>query len=144
MNKELLKQYNNLYNQTERKELIAFMLTQFRELNGLQKKEVAELIGIKPQTYGAYESGRNETPAEVLVRLSFLYDVPVDVLIQRDNTSKTELSAQEQLAFYDEQIQELKEQLLKGSPEAQAALSQLVEGIEELNNSMKKATSQDN
>ena len=144
MNKELLNQYNNLYNQTERKELIAFMLTQFRELNGLQKKEVAELIGIKPQTYGAYESGRNEAPAEVLVRLSFLYDVPVDILIQRNSMSKTKASAQNQLAYYDEQIQELKEQLLKGSPEAQAVFSQFVEGIEELNNTMKKATSQDN
>ena len=90
MNIELLKKYDNLYDQSERKILTAVMLCAYREANNLQKKEVAELIGIKPQTYGAYESGRNETPTEVLVRLSILYDVPVDVLIQRDNMSKTE------------------------------------------------------
>ena len=93
MNTELLKQYNNLYDVTERKALIADMLTAFREMNRLQKKDVAEYLGIKPQTYNAYESGRNEPPAEILVRLSLLYDVPIDVLVQKDNMSKTQKSA---------------------------------------------------
>lgn len=138
MNIELLKKYDNLYNQTERKQLIALMICEFRKANGLQKKEVAELIGIKPQTYGAYESGRNETPAEVLVRLSMLYDVPVDVLIQRDNMSKTEKSAQEQLEYYDEQINQLREDLLKGDPKTKEAFSQFIDSVQAMTDALKE------
>lgn len=138
MNVELLKRYNNLYDQAERKQLIALMISEFRKANGLQKKEVAELIGIKPQTYGAYESGRNETPAEVLVRLSMLYDVPVDVLIQRDNMSKTEKSAQEQLEYYDEQINQLREELLKGDPKTKEVFSQFIDSIQEMTDVLKE------
>lgn len=135
-----LKTYNNLYNQTERKLLTAAMLKAFRENNNLQKKEVAELIGIKPQTYGAYESGRNEAPAEVLVRLSMLYEVPVDLLVQRDNMSKTEKSAQEQLAMYDEQIKGLKEAILKGDVNATEQFSKLIDGIQALTDVLKEKT----
>ena len=138
MNIELLKQYNNLYDQTERKLLTAAMLKAFRESNGLQKKEVAELIGIKPQTYGAYESGRNETPAEVLVRLSMLYNIPVDILVQRDNMSKTEKSMQEQLEYYDEKIKELKEAMLRGDAEATEQFAKFLEAIQELTEAIKE------
>lgn len=141
MNLELLKQYNNLYDQSERKQMIASMICEFRKANKLQKKEVAELIGIKPQTYGAYESGRNETPAEVLVRLSMLYDVPVDILIQRDNMSKTEKSAQEQLEFYNEQINQLREELLKGDPQTKEVFSQLLDGLQAMNDTLKEKVS---
>lgn len=139
MNIELLKKYDNLYDQSERKILTAVMLCAYREANKLQKKEVAELIGIKPQTYGAYESGRNETPTEVLVRLSILYDVPVDVLIQRDNMSKTEKSAQEQLNYYDEQINELREELLKGDPKTKEAFSQFIDSVQAMTDVLREA-----
>ncbi len=138
MNIELLKTYNNLYDQNERKLLTAAMLRAFREANKLQKKDVAELIGIKPQTYGAYESGRNETPAEVLVRLSMLYDVPVDVLVQREKISKDSKTAQEQLAVYDEQINQLKEALLKGDIDATDRLSKLIDGMQALTDAIKE------
>lgn len=138
MNIELLKRYNNLFDQTERKMLTAAMLRAFRETYNLQKKEVAELIGIKPQTYGAYESGRNETPAEVLVRLSMLYDVPVDLLIQRDKMSRDDKSAHEQLEYFDEQINELREAILRGDGETSEQFSQFIEGIQALTNAIKE------
>ena len=54
-----------------------------RELYGLQMKEIASYIGINNQTYRTYEIGRNEAPQEVIVRLSFLYEVPTDYLLQK-------------------------------------------------------------
>ncbi len=130
MNLEQLKLYNNLYEINERKTLIAQMLSAFRESNHLQKKDVAEYLGIKPQTYNAYESARNEPPAEILVRLSLLYDVPVDILIQRNNMSKTQKSAKEQLDYYDEQIDQLKEEVLKsGNNES---LQMFLDGVKQL------------
>lgn len=138
MDTRLLETYNNLYNQTERKLMTASMIKAFRETHGLQKKEVAELIDIKPQTYGAYESGRNETPIEVLVRLSMLYNVPVDVLVQRDNMSRTDKTAKEQLELYDEQIKELREAMLKGDSEATEQFSKLIEGLQALTDAIKE------
>lgn len=135
MNTELLKRYNNLYDVTERKALIADMLTAFREMNRLQKKDVAEYLGIKPQTYNAYESGRNEPPAEILVRLSLLYDVPIDVLVQKDNMSKTQKSAKEQLDYYDKQIDQLKEELIKTGNSEDIQL--FLDGVKQLTEAMK-------
>ncbi len=34
------------------------------------QKEVAEAIGVSTQSYATYERGRNEAPAEVLIRLA--------------------------------------------------------------------------
>ena len=122
-----LQVYNNLYEITERKQLIADMLTALRETNHYQKKDVAQFIGIKPQTYGAYESGRNEPPAEILVRLSLLYDFPVDLLVQRDNMSKTKDSIKKQMDYYNEQLDMIKTELLKSdnSENAQLVIDQL-------------------
>ena len=138
MSIETLKLYNQLYTKTERKQLIADMITEFRKLYKYQKKEVAELIGIKPQTYGAYESGRNEIPAEILVRLSILYDTPTDVLMQRDVMAKNEETAKSQLDRYDEEISKLREEVLKGKPEATELITQMLQGIQELNDNLKK------
>lgn len=137
MDTRLLETYNNLYNQTERKLMTASMIKAFRETHGLQKKEVAELIGIKPQTYGAYESGRNETPIEVLVRLSMLYNVPVDVLVQRDIMTKTDKTAREQIQLYDEQLKEIKEAVLRGDTGVSEQFSKLIEGLQELTTAIK-------
>lgn len=123
-----LQMYNNLYDISERKQLIADMLTVLRETKHYQKKDVAEFLNIKPQTYGAYESGRNEPPAEILIRLSLLYDVPVDIIIQRDNMSKSQDSLKKQLDYYDEQLDQIKADLLKtDSKSAQMLIEQFKE-----------------
>lgn len=139
MSIEDVKLYNQLYTNAERKQMIADMVAEFRKINKYQKKAVAEIIGIKPQTYGAYESGRNEIPAEIIVRLSLLYDVPTDVLMQRDVMTKSKETAKEQLDRYDEELNKLREEVLKGKPEASEMLTQLVKGIQELNDTLKKS-----
>lgn len=138
MNIETLQNYNCLYNNTERKELIAESIVTLRKSNNLTMKEVAKLIGITSQAYGAYERGRNEPPAEVLVRLSMLYDVSIDVLVQKDNLNKDKLTVKKQLDIYDEQIKQLKAELLKGDPEAQKALTTMLDTIQNLNDTIRE------
>ena len=140
MNIEKLREYNNLYDNSERKELIAESISTFRKSNNLSMKEVAELIGISPQAYGAYERGRNEPPAEVLVRLSMLYDVPIDVLVQRDNFNKERLTTVKQLDMYDEQIKQLRAELLKGDPEAQKIWTEYLDKIQGLTDTIREIT----
>ena len=138
MNIEKLQNYNNLYDNTERKQLIAESMILLRTSNNLQMKEVAELIGITPQAYGAYERGRNEPPTEVLVRLSMLYDVSIDLLVQRDNFNKDRLTVKKQLDMYDEQIKQLRAELLKGDPKAQKALTEMLDTIQGLTDTMRE------
>lgn len=110
-----LDTYNNLYTQQERKELIAIGIKAYREGKGLSQKEVATALGINVQTYAAYERGRNEAPAEILVRLSLYYDIPLDVLMQRDNMAKNKLETSKQLDNAQAEIAELQKKLASES-----------------------------
>ena len=129
---EKLKTYNNLYSVDERKQLIRESLQNFRLSKGLKQKEVAELIGINYQTYCNYEGGRCEPPTEYLVRLSKLYEVPVDILIQSDNMSKDLNSQQKLLDIYRKQIDDLKKQMEESPSETNYALNAIVNQIEKL------------
>ncbi len=129
---EKLKAYNNLYTVEERKQLIRESLQTIRLSKGLKQKEVAELIGINYQTYCNYESGRCEPPVEYLVRLSKLYEVPVDILVQVDNLNKDTKSQQMVLDTYKKQIDDLKKQMKESPSEANYALNAIVNQIEKL------------
>lgn len=84
----MLAPYECQFSADERKALIAATLAMVRKDKGYSQKEVAAWIGISQATYSAYERGRNEPPAEILVRLSYLYACRVDDLIQRDRLKK--------------------------------------------------------
>lgn len=99
--------YNNLYEIDERKQLIASELIILRTQKGYTQKEVAEKIDIKLGTYNAYEKARSEPPAEILVRLSFLYDVSIDEIVQKDNMLKDPKEIEKKLGEYQKAISEL-------------------------------------
>ena len=82
-------EYQNLFTADERKRMIAQTINELRKSKGLSQKEVSAIIGISQATYSAYERGRNEPSAEILVRLSYLFNCPVDILVQRDRTYRT-------------------------------------------------------
>ena len=107
---EKLKKYNYLYNKQERKELIARNIIELRKNARLQQKEVAELLKVQYQTYRNYESGASEPPAEMLVRLSKLYDKPVDIIIGADDYSKDKDKARK---IFEEQEREISELIAK-------------------------------
>ncbi len=133
-------EYNNIFTQAERKKLIAETLKFLRNSKRMTQQEVAEILDIQQQTYATYERGRNEPPAEILVRLSYLYDVPVDIIIQRDNMSKDETTLKNQIEMFDEVIDEMRNKVLSGDPEMRKQLSQLTETISDFTKAIEKIT----
>ena len=121
--------YNNLFTVPERKEMIADMLKIYRQINKFTQLEIAEKLGINAQTYATYERGRNEPPAEILVRLSYLYNVPVDLLIQRDNLYKDKNSAKKTVKEFDDVIDAIRSKILSGDPKTREAIKDLTDVI---------------
>ena len=81
-------------------------IIELRKNARLQQKEVAELLKVQYQTYRNYESGASEPPAEMLVRLSKLYEIPVDIIIGADDYSKDKDKARK---IFEEQEREISE-----------------------------------
>ncbi len=141
---EKLKQYNNLYTKQERKELIGKILTELRKKAGLQQKEVAELLSVEYQTYRNYENASSEPPAEILVRLSKLYDVPVDFIVGADDYSKNKELENQIIKECQEQIEALKAEIENETDEAKkiAKRTILQYAEEQLKDRIKKAKEQ--
>ena len=125
--------YSNLFTTEERKLIIAQTMAELRKAKGLSQKEVAAQIGVSQATYSAYERGRNEPPAEVLVRLSYLFGCSLDILMQRERTYRTAADALKQAEQYRDQLAELKEELSKkeGDTELTSAILELVGKLNE-------------
>lgn len=136
MKKIIIEDKKMLLTPNERKALISESLKTFRELAKFQQKEVADAIDISAQTYNTYESGRSEPPAEILVRLSMLYEIPVDALIQANVNSRDLFTKRSQIENFQQQIEELKMQLASADPNTQAQISAILEDIEKMNNLM--------
>ena len=125
--------YKNIYTIAERKELIGETLKLLRKWKRMTQKEVAEKIGINTEAYATYERGRNEPPAEMLVRLSFLYNIPVDIIVQRDNQSKDIDSAKKQLDDFDTMIDDLKNRVISGDPKTRELFNGILEQLKNTN-----------
>ena len=133
-------EYNNLFTQAERKDLMAQTLKILRNGKRLTQQEVAEKLDIQTQTYATYERGRNEPPAEILVRLSYLYDVPVDIIVQRDNMFKDKESIKNEIAMFDDVLEEMRSKVLSCDPQMREQLAQLTDALSKFNNTLGKAT----
>ena len=86
--------------------MTAQFLRELRKGKKLSQKEVAAHLNIPATTYNTYESGRTEPPIEILVRLSHLYEMPFDIIVQRDRTYRTADDIGRQMAAYKEQFAE--------------------------------------
>lgn len=139
--------YECQFSEEERKRIIGQSITTIRKGKNYSQKEVAALLGISQATYSTYERGRTEPSAEILVRLSYLFECPVDILIQRDRLMRTQEDAQKQLDDLKRQLQEAEEQMAANggdNPVAQAfleSLNKLVAATEQLNSSAAAAQS---
>lgn len=134
--------YDLQFSIQERKNMVAEMLRELRKTKGYQQKEIAEILNISPQTYNGYERGRNEPPIEILVRISFLYNMPIDLLTQRDRMHKDNESAMITLAKMDEEMAELQEQF-KASPVAEVPqLNELMGMMQNIIDATKTVVSQ--
>ena len=56
-----------------------------REDNDLNQTSVAKMLGMSQTGYSKYETGENDVPTAVLIRLSRLYNVSIDYLLGETN-----------------------------------------------------------
>ncbi|MBR2040143.1 MAG: helix-turn-helix transcriptional regulator [Clostridia bacterium] len=121
--------YDNLYTFDERKQLIAESLKSIRVAKRLTQKQVAEHIGVNTQTYATYERGRNEPPAEIIIRLSYLYNIPTDLILQKDNVTKEKSTVMKQLDDFDAVIDEMRGKILSGDAETRKEIGRLADNL---------------
>ncbi len=124
----------------ERKKITAHTLQELRKTKGYSQKEVASYIQVKPATFNTYETGRTEPPIEVLVRLSYLYQTPIDYLVQKDRQHRTTTDLQ---AILDDYKKELKKTETSNDP-SQAAIKEMLERmIDQLTDLIQKEETKD-
>ena len=58
-------------------------LKQLRKEQGVQQRELAQILGISIRGYQFYESGDNEPNIKVLIALADFYNVSIDYLVGR-------------------------------------------------------------
>lgn len=60
-------------------------LRDLREDKDLTQKDIANILNISQRGYSHYETGNNDIPTEILIRLADFYDTSVDYLLGRTN-----------------------------------------------------------
>ena len=112
--------YKGEFSIDERKAMTANALQTLRKGKKLSQKEVAAYINIPATTYNTYESGRSEPPIEILVRLSHLYNTPVDVIVMRDRLYRTADDLNKQAMECQKRVQEFSKMIEEVGPEGEA------------------------
>lgn len=61
-----------------------------REDRDLNQTQIAKIIGMSQTGYSKYETGENDIPTLILIKLSRFYDVSIDYLLgETDNPKRT-------------------------------------------------------
>ena len=56
-----------------------------REDKDMNQTEVAKILGMSQTGYSKYETGENDIPTDILIKLADFYDVSIDYLLNRTN-----------------------------------------------------------
>lgn len=72
-------------------EILAMRLKQVRETLKMSQSDFSESIGLKQQTYSAYEKGINKPPIDILINIAEKYNVSIDWLCGFSNLKKKEI-----------------------------------------------------
>lgn len=128
-------EYNFCFTNEERKKITAKMLQELRKTNGYLQKEVADMIKIKPATYNGYETGRNETPIEVLVRLSYLYDTPIDIIVQKERNYRTTEDLKNIINEYKDELEKVENEPNEKLEAIRDVMLQFLDQIKEMTDS---------
>lgn len=63
-------------------------IRELREDRDLTQKQVAQMLGMSQTGYSKYETGENDIPTQVLIKLADFYQTSIDYLLNRcDNKS---------------------------------------------------------
>ena len=60
-------------------------LKDLREDEDMKQWQIAEILGMKQEQYQRYESGKRETPINILIKLANYYDISLDYIAGRTN-----------------------------------------------------------
>ena len=60
-------------------------LRDLREDHDLSQRKLATMIGMSQTGYSKYETGENDIPTGILIKLSRIYDVSIDYLLGETN-----------------------------------------------------------
>ncbi len=122
---EMQLAYKGEFTIEQRKIMTAEALQELRKAKKLSQKEVAAHLNIPATTYNTYESGRTEPPIEILVRLSHLYGMPIDFIVQRDRTYGTAEDVGRKMAAFKQDIAEFDRQITENGPNDPGLLAML-------------------
>ena len=117
---EELQGYDCNYTVEERKKMTAKKLQELRKANGYSQKQVAAFIKVKATTYNTYESGRTEPPAEILVRLSYLYNVSIDDIMQKQRLFRDAKELKVQLEETRKELAEIEKEIVEQGADSPA------------------------
>lgn len=56
-----------------------------REDKDLTQKQIAEILGMSQTGYSKYETGENDIPTQILIKLADFYNTSVDYILGRTN-----------------------------------------------------------
>ena len=56
-----------------------------REDRDLTQKQIAQMLGMSQTGYSKYETGENDIPTQVLIKLADFYQTSIDYLLGRTN-----------------------------------------------------------
>lgn len=59
-----------------------------REDRDLNQKTIASMLGMSQTGYSKYETGENDIPTDILIRLSLFYDTSIDYLLGQTDEPK--------------------------------------------------------
>ncbi len=77
-----------MYNFSEVKKMFR-RIRDLREDRGLNQTQVALILGMSQTGYSKYETGENDLPTSVLIKLAEFYGVSIDyILNQTDNPKR--------------------------------------------------------
>ena len=60
-----------------------------REDKDLNQTQVAKIIGMSQTGYSKYETGENDLPSAILIKLADFYGVSVDYILERTDNPET-------------------------------------------------------
>ena len=60
-------------------------LRDLREDKDLTQKQLAEIIGMSQEGYSKYETGKNDIPTDILIKLSNYYNTSIDYILGLTN-----------------------------------------------------------
>lgn len=61
-------------------------LRDLREDKDLTQTDIAKILGMSQTGYSKYETGENDIPTQILIKLADFYDTSVDYILGRTNT----------------------------------------------------------